>query len=139
MVIKLSLEYLKPQTPPTHLSSLLLLLGDLNAFIIFFFILFTTFLVSTNSALHLLLTAELLWITLYAIALTVGVVYNCLNFLSLTFFFLVFSATEFGIGLILILLQQIITRSLNLHVRDSNFFQFMNRYGRFLNVTRIKF
>jgi len=70
-----------------------------------FLILFSTLLIHTNTSLHLLLTAELLWITLYLIVVSVGIVYDNLNILSLSFFVLVFSAAEFGIGLVILLMQ----------------------------------
>lgn len=39
---------------------LILFLGDLNTLLLFFFFIFGTLLINTNTALHLLLTAELL-------------------------------------------------------------------------------
>jgi hypothetical protein len=39
---------------------LFLFLGDFNLLLLFFFFIFGTFLITTNTALHLLLTAELL-------------------------------------------------------------------------------
>ena len=114
-----------------------LFLGDLNTLLLFFFFIFGTFLITTNTALHLLLTAELLWITLYIIVLFVGLVYDNLNFLSLTFFFLIFSAVEFGVGLILLLLQHLLTRSLNLYDSETNIFKFMNRFNRTININRL--
>lgn len=112
-------------------------LGDLNLFIIFFFFLLSSLLINTNTALHLLLTAELLWITLYAVVLVVGTVYDNLNLLSLTFFFLVFSAVEFGVGLILMLVQHILTRTLHLDDKDTNVFKFNNRVNRRFNTNRL--
>lgn len=116
---------------------LVLFLGDLNTLLLFFFFIFGTFLITTNTALHLLLTAELLWITLYIVVLFIGLVYDNLNFLSLTFFFLIFSAVEFGVGLILLLLQHLLTRSLNLYDSEVNVFKFMNRFNRTINVNRL--
>jgi len=92
---------------------------------------------NTNTALHLLLTAELLWITLYAITLFVGLVYDNMNIISLTFFFLIFSAIEFGIGLVLLLLQHILLRTLNLNDSETNVFKFVNRFNRQINTNRI--
>lgn len=93
--------------------------------------------INTNTALHLLLTAELLWITLYSIVLFIGLVYDNLNILSLTFFFLIFSAIEFGIGLVLLLLQHILLRTLNLNDLETNVFKFVNRFNRQVNINRI--
>lgn len=93
--------------------------------------------INTNTALHLLLTAELLWITLYSIVLFIGLVYDNLNILSLTFFFLIFSAIEFGIGLVLLLLQHILLRTLTLNDLETNMFKFVNRFNRQVNINRI--
>jgi NADH:ubiquinone oxidoreductase subunit K len=114
-----------------------LFLGDLNTLFIFFFFILGSLLINTNTALHLLLTAELLWITLYSIVLFVGLVYDNLNILSLTFFFLIFSAIEFGVGLVLLLLQHILLRTLNLNDSETNIFKFVNRFNRQINTNRI--
>ena len=60
-----------------------------------------------------------------------------LNILSLTFFFLIFSAVEFGIGLVLLLLQHILSRTLKLNDSDTNVFKFVNRFNRKINTNRI--
>jgi len=111
---------------------------SLNLFFLFFFMLLFSVVINTNTGLHLLLTAELLWITLYVIVFFIGTISNNLNMLSLTFFFLVFSAIEFGIGLILLLLQNIITRSINLNENDINFIKFSNKFKNKLYLNKIK-
>lgn len=114
-----------------------MMVESLNLFFLFFFLIIFSIIINTNTSLHLLLTAELLWITLYAIVLFIGLVYDNLNILSLTFFFLVFSAIEFGIGLVLLLLQNIITRSINLNDYDTNFLKFSNRFKTKLYLNKI--
>lgn len=114
-----------------------MMVESLNLFFLFFFLIIFSIIINTNTSLHLLLTAELLWITLYAIVLFIGLVYDNLNVLSLTFFFLVFSAIEFGIGLVLLLLQNIITRSINLNDYDTNFLKFSNRFKTKLYLNKI--
>lgn len=114
-----------------------MIMGDLNILFLFFFLLIFSIIINTNTSLHLLLTAELLWITLYAIVLFIGLAFDNLNLLSLTFFFLVFSAIEFGIGLILLLFQNIINRSINLNDQDLNFLKFVNRFKTKLNINKI--
>lgn len=57
--------------------------------------------------LHLLLTAELAWITLFCMALVAGFSGNDHNLVALTFYFLLFSAVEFSVGLVLLVLQNI--------------------------------
>jgi hypothetical protein len=54
---------------------------------ILFFIMFMSIALNVNTALHLLLTAELLWITLYVTCLFIGLIFDNLNIMSLTFFF----------------------------------------------------
>lgn len=110
---------------------------SLNLLFIFFFLILFSVFINTNTALHLLLTAEILWISLYAIVLFVGLIFDNLNILSLTFFFLVFSAIEFGIGLVLLLFQNIINRSINLNDMDSNFLKFSNRFKNKIYLNRI--
>ena len=110
---------------------------SLNLLFLFFLLIFFSIIVNTNTSLHLLLTAELLWITIYTITLFVGLIYDNINVLSLTFFFLVFSAIEFGIGLVLLLFQNIITRSINLNDYDTNFIKFLNRFKNKLYINKI--
>lgn len=115
-----------------------LMVESLNLFFLFFFLIFFSLFINNNTSLHLLLTAEILWITLYAISLYIGLLYDNLNILSLTFFFLVFSAIEFGIGLVLLLFQNVINRSINLHDNDLNFLKFNNRLKTKLFINKIK-
>ena len=91
----------------------------------------------TNTSLHLLLTAELLWITLYALTLLIGLAYDNLNLLSLTFFFLIFSAVEFGVGLVLMLLQHLITRTLNLDASGNQSAKFSSGSSKALLVNNL--
>ena len=92
-------------------------LGDSNLLILSFLFLFSTFLISSSSSLHLLLTAELLWITLYGLSLLIGFTTDNLNIVSLTFFALILSAVEFGVGLVLILFQHTFTRTLDFNIQ----------------------
>lgn len=95
-------------------------IGDLNLYFILFFLILLSVSNNVSNALHLLLTAELLWITLYIIVLSIGFTYDNVNLLSLTFFFLVLSAVEFGIGLVIMLIQNIFFRSIQLSDSSKN-------------------
>lgn len=92
--------------------------------------------INVSSALHLLLTAEILWITLYVLVLSLGIVYDNANFLSLTFFFLVLSAVEFGVGLVLLLVQNVFTRSLSLSDNTKNDVKYGTRFINKLKNTQ---
>lgn len=111
---------------------------SLNLFFFFFFLIIFSIFINISTSLHLLLTAEILWITLYAITLYIGLIYDNINLLSLTFFFLVFSAIEFGIGLIILLIQNIILRTINLNDNDANFSKFLNKFKTKININKIK-
>ena len=103
-------------------------IGDINLFIIVFVLILSSICINVSSALHLLLTAEILWITLYFITLSIGIVYDNLNLMSLTFFFLVLSAVEFGIGLVILLVQNVFFRSLSLLDSNSDFIKNSTRF-----------
>lgn len=114
-----------------------MLVGDLNLLIFFYFLIFFSLCLNVNTSLHLLLTAEILWITLYCIALFIGFIYDNINILSLTLFFLILSAIEFGIGLIILLIQNLLLRSISLNENDLNFTKFTNRLKKKLYLNRI--
>ncbi len=67
-------------------------------------------------------------------SLTIGFIYDNLNIVSLTFFFLILSAVEFGLGLVIILVQNIILRSINLSDSSTNSFKFGTRTRQKLNL-----
>ena len=113
--------------------------GDINFIILLFFILFTSITINVNTSLHLLLTAEFLWITLYILTLISGLVFDNLNLLSLTFFFLILSAVEFGLGLVIILVQNVLLRSINLNDWTQNTFKFATKFQQKLNNTNSKY
>jgi hypothetical protein len=116
-----------------------MILGEINFILILFFFLLTTIVINVNTAVHLLLTAEFLWITLYGLVLIVGMVYDNVNLLSLTFFFLILSAVEFGVGLVLILLQNIFNRSINLNDNPTNMPKFSSRFLNRVGLNLYKF
>jgi len=110
-------------------------LGDVNYIFIIFFIIFSVLVINVNTALHFLLSAELLWITLYILSLVLGFIFDNVNILSLTFFFLILSAVEFSIGLIIILLQNLFLRSISLVSTNTNSIKFNTRLSKKINHT----
>lgn len=115
-----------------------MILGEINFIVFLFFFLLSSIIINVNTAIHLLLTAEFLWITLYVLALYIGFLYDNLNILSLTFFFLVLSAVEFGLGLVIILTQNIINRSISLNDGNTSI-KFSLRFKSKLNNNGLKF
>ena len=116
-----------------------MILGEVNFIILLFFFIFSSIVINVNTAVHLLLTAEFLWITLYTLVLVVGFIYDNVNLLSLTFFFLILSAVEFGLGLIIILLQHLFNRSVSLHDNNTNTAKFASRFSSKVNLDLYKF
>lgn len=116
-----------------------MLLGEFNFFILLFIVILISIIVNVNTALHLLLTAELLWITLYTTTLIVGLIFDNVNFLSLTFFFLILSAVEFSVGLVILLIQNVIKRSINLNVNNLGSLKFTTRLFKQVNSGKYQF
>ena len=71
--------------------------------------------------------------------LLAGLIYDNLNITSLTFFLLLFSAVELGIGLILLLLQNLINRTINLTLNDLNLTKFITRFFSKIYINKINF
>lgn len=67
-------------------------------FIVFLFLIFT-FTLNTDNMFDLLVLSEFFWITLYVLSLLISVYYNNTQVLSLSLFFLMFSAAEISICL----------------------------------------
>lgn len=74
---------------------------------------------------------------MYLITVMVGLVFDNLNILSLSFFVLVFSAVEFGIGLVILVMQFLFTRTLNLNENENNFLKFTDRIFKKNYLNRI--
>lgn len=116
-----------------------MILGEVNLIIVLFVVLITSIVLSSTSALHLILTAELVWITLYVLVLFLSYTYDNLNLLSLTFFFLILSAVEFGLGLVIILNQHLIYRSISLDVNNLESNKFFNKFIKKLKINTTRF
>lgn len=108
-----------------------------NAAFFWFFLILFSISINPGTAMHLLLLAEILWVTLFILALVVGLAFDSIAVLSLTFFFLVFSAIELGVGLALALLFNVTARSTSLGENDSNFLKFSYRTRSKLYANRI--
>lgn len=111
---------------------------SLNMLIFFFFLIVFSLLTNCNTALHFLLTAELFWISLYIFFFFAGFFYNNINVTAMTFFSLIFSALELGLGLVLLLMQNLLARSTHLTENDKNFLKFSNRTRSRTNTNKIK-
>lgn len=91
---------------------------DFITFVIF--LLFFYFITGFDTNFKALIVSELFWITLYIFVLTVSFILDDLILMSLIFFFLIFSAVDISIGIILILIQKK-TLKINNSSWNSNF------------------
>jgi hypothetical protein len=71
-------------------------------------------------------------------ALIAGFFLNDLNLLALTFFFLALSAVELGAGLVLLLIQQLVTRSTGLTNNTRAFSKHNVRSNALTFFTKVK-
>lgn len=110
-----------------------MLFGEINLFFFVFFFMLLSIVINVTTSLHLLLTAEFLWVNLYILSLFIAISYDNINILSLTFFLLILSAVEFGIGLVVILIQNLLFRSIRLSDNSSNFSKFSTRFFNKIN------
>lgn len=87
--------------------------NDISFILTLVFLLLTYFLVNFNNNLQSLIVSELVWITLFVFALVLSFKINNLLILSLTLFFLVFSAIEISFGLVIINCQKMIFKTIS--------------------------
>lgn len=111
-------------------------LGELNFISLLLFLLFFTLLANPTTTLQYLLTAELLWITIYCMAVFVAFILDDTNVLSLTLFFLVLSAVEISIGFILVAFQSITLNSSLVIDNKSTNFQFLSRLAGRMSIAK---
>lgn len=87
--------------------------ADINYLIIAIILFFVSFVVNPQFLFQYLLTAELLWVTLYALTLRFSFFTDDSNLYGLTLYILVFSAIEMAVGLVLITYYAILSNSTN--------------------------
>lgn len=105
-----------------------MILNDIFFLIIIIIIISFSFTINITNSLFYLILAEIIWITLYAIILISGFYFDNINILSLSFFFLLISAVEFSIGIVIIFIQILFLRSLEVNKKNNNkFFYFLTK------------
>ena len=94
---------------------LFFMLNALYFFIILFFFLILSFFFNTKNTFFLLIISELFWITLYVLVVIVAIFSNNVCVLSLSLFFLIFSAVEISTGISILMLHQSSFNNLSLN------------------------
>jgi len=94
-------------------------LNDLNFLSILFLIILSFFFFNFTNTLQSLIVSEFLWITLYVWSVFMAYTNDDLSVLSLSLFFLVFSAIEISVGLMIILVQKNVFKSISFNTNSS--------------------
>lgn len=105
-------------------------LGEFTFLSVLIFSLILFFLYNFNNNLQSLIISELVWITLFVFAIYLSFTLNNVLILSLTLFFLVFSAIEISVGLVLINSQKLIFKSLSTYQNTNKTNFNVNRFIR---------
>ena len=96
-------------------------LSEFNILLTIFWILTFLFVIGFENNFKSLILSEFIWISLFCFYLITAIVYDDYNVLSLTLFFLIFSAIEISICLIIIILQKKLFKNINLFFDGNNF------------------
>lgn len=98
-------------------------LNDLNFFLILFFFIFSIFFINFKTTFISLIISELFWILLYLTVVVVAIVFDTINVLALSLFFLVFSAVEIALGLVLLVVQKNLFNTNIVFFKKTNLFK----------------
>lgn len=112
-------------------------LSEFNIILTIFWVITFFFISGFENNFKSLILSEFIWITLFVFYLISALLYDDYNLLSLTLFFLIFSAIEISICLIIILIQKKLFKNINLFldVKNTNT---LNLY-KFRNVLSSKY
>ncbi len=108
----------------------------LNYWIIIFWFSFFIFFFNSSNFISLLLLSELIWVILYVLAITNGLLFDELNYFTFTFFFLGLAGIEFSFCLLLLLLFKTLNLSLNLKKNEKTFFNNIYSSINYLNLNK---
>lgn len=108
----------------------------LNYWILIFWFSFFIFFFNNSNFFTLLLISEFIWIILYVLAITNGLLFDELNFFSFTFFFLGLAGIEFSFCLLLLLLFKSVNFSLNLKKNEKFFLNNIYSSANYLNLNK---
>lgn len=95
-------------------------LNEINFLLVIIWFLFVMFVCGFENSFKSIIVSEFLWISLFCIYLLLSLIYDDINFLTMTLFFLIFSAIEISICLILIIIQKKLFKTLNLSFSTNN-------------------
>jgi len=112
-------------------------LSEFNILLTIFWLLIFTFIFGFENTFKSLIISEFLWITLFCFYLISALIYDDFNLLALTLFFLIFSAIEISVCLVIIILQKKLFKTLNTFTNSSKLF--LSTVSKFKNITNFKY
>jgi len=112
-------------------------INEFNLFLSIIWILIIYFVFGFENTFKSLVFSEFLWITLFLFYLINALIYDDINILSFTLFFLILSAIEISIGLTIIILQKKLFKTL--HTSFSSKKNIINKKIRYLNSFKFKY
>ncbi len=110
-------------------------LNEINFISILIWIVLFYFVVGFENSFKSIIVSEFIWITFFCFYLIISIVYDDINCLSLILFFLIFSAIEISICLIIILFQKKIIKSFFVNY---DYINTQNKKIRFLGSFKFK-
>lgn len=116
-----------------------MILNELNFVMFVFFILMYMFITKFDNNFKSLILSEFFWITLYIIALLMAFLLDDVMLMSLIFFFLIFSAVDLSIGLLLIIIQKKLFKNINITHNSNYKTNFITRKNKFIFFKNFKF
>lgn len=111
-------------------------LNELNVINLLIWLILIYLITGFETNFKTLIISELIWISIFCLVVCYSLIYDDLSILSFSLFFLIFSAIEISICLILILFQKKILKSQNTET-SVNFTK--STFVRFLKSTKYKF
>jgi len=112
-------------------------LSEFNVLLTIIWVLTVTFIFGFENTFKSLILSEFLWITLFCFYLICALIYDDFNLLSLTLFFLIFSAIEISVCLIIIILQKKLFKTFNTFSSSSKVFK--NSSSKYKNINTFKY
>lgn len=95
-------------------------ISEINLLNFFIIILLMYFVLGFENTFKSIITSEFIWISLFINYLIYAIIYDNITILSLTLFFLIFSAIEISICLVLIVFQKKFFKTLSSSTQNSS-------------------
>jgi len=97
-----------------------MIIGEINFINLIIWIVFIHFIFGFENTFKSIIVSEFIWISLFSLYLAYSLIFDNITILSLTLFFLIFSAIEISICLILIIFQKKLNKTVNVNIGNNS-------------------